>query len=155
MQKLNYKNLRKERTAKGTLFEQYVCREMLRRYGVEIHVFNRREDQYRRGESAEGYEIKFDDITARTGRLWIEIKEKAEPRTGDYAPSGILRQDNSVHYIIGDYDLFFVFCKEELIAFMESTRPEIQENSTKTSLGFFLYRKDAYRLAIYVVSGDG
>lgn len=155
MQKQNYQTIRKERTSKGKLFEQYVCREMLRRYGISIHVHDRKQDQYEIGESLEGYEIKFDDITATTGRLWIEIEEKASPRPGDYVRSGIFRRDNSKYYIIGDYDLFFVFWKEELIVFLEGTKPEIIENYTKTSRGFFLYRKDAHRLAIYTVSGDG
>lgn len=154
MQKQDYQTIRKERTSKGNLFEKYVCREMLRRYGISIHVYNNKQDQYDIGESQEGYEIKFDDITARTGRLWIEIEEKASPRPGDYVRSGIFRQDNSQYYIIGDYDLFFVFWKEELVAFKIGTDPQIIENCTKTSRGFFLYRKDAHRLAIYVVSGD-
>lgn len=150
-----WQKIRNERTAKGKAFEKYVCKQMQDRYCITITIFETRHEQYNIGESKEGYEIKYDEIANNTGRLWIEIGEKAQPRDGEYAESGIFRNDNTKYFIIGTYDIFFVFAKSELQRFVEENEEiEFIENHTKTSRGFFLYPPDAHRMAIYVIEKE-
>lgn len=127
------------------LYQDFVMMQFIRKWSLVIQVFSSQHCQYKLGESLQGYEIKFDAKYANTGNLWIEVSEKAFPRDGDYAPSGIFRSDNSRWYVIGDFDTIFVFRKKDLQE--ASTRYPHRENDKKTSVGFLLPSQDAYQLA--------
>lgn len=132
----SYDDYRQNKIESGLLFQDFIIDLMLQVLKFPVTTYSSRLYQSTVGEGPAGVEIKHDEQYARTGNLWIEVAEKARPRTGDYAPSGIFRGDNTWLYIIGNYDIVFVFAKTLLQAF--ALRYEIYENRTKTSKGFLL-----------------
>lgn len=90
--------------------------EQLRKHdpGFILSVYGSRKYQYKRGESTNGVEIKFDRRVHETQRLYIEIAEKADPAKENKVPSGIYRKDNSIFWLIGDYQQAFLFSKKQL-----------------------------------------
>ena len=109
-----------------------------------------KEYQCKVGESRTGVEIKHDELFATTGNLWIEVAEKAKPRDGDYAPSGIMRADNTWLYVIGNYDIIFLFAKKLLQ--LLSHKKTIIPNKTKTSLGYLLPEAEARKYAAAILA---
>lgn len=92
---------------------------------IIIQLNSSKKWQYERGESSCGIEIKHDwrvngerDGKA-TDRLFIETHEKPDPDYKEWIPSGILRDDNSWLYLIGDYTEAWLFCKHQLRAIYE------------------------------------
>jgi len=109
----------------------------------ELHRRIGREQQYQ-GETDEGVEIKFDQNIYeyfKKGRLYIETHEKADANNQEYASSGIYRNDNSVYYLIGNYNEWWIFNKEVLQK-IDRTRQIIkpfwifEPKPTGTSKGF-------------------
>lgn len=155
---MNYSEYRKDAIEDGLKYQDFVvdrCWDML---GLAIVQYVSRNSQYSAGESRTGVEIKFDRKYAETGNLWIEIAEKAQPRNGKFAPSGVRRSDNTWLYIIGNYDRIFIFSKKQLQELADSDQFEIRENSTNTSLGFLLKGKsghpEKYAIKILEVARD-
>ena len=138
--------------ANGQLFQDFVVDTCWTHLGLAVVQYSSKVYQQAVGESRTGVEIKHDMKRKKTGNLWIEISEKARPRSGPYAESGIMRGDNSWLYVIGDYDKFFIFAKSFLIALSKSGRYPIRENGTKTSCGFLLSEADAEKYAAAVVT---
>jgi len=141
--------------ARGEHYQDYVADAMLRYLHFPIVCYSSRRYQESVGEGPTGVEIKLDDYYARSRRLWIEIAEKARPRTGDYVPSGIYRADNTWLYIIGDYTTIFVFAKSILQGLHRSGQYPIRENSYKTSQAFYLSDEVARRLAAAILTPKG
>lgn len=96
--------------------------------------------QFEKGESASGIEIKHDMLLKETGNLYIEVAEKSEEKVPDYSPSGIMRNDNTWLYLVGDYEQAFLFSKEQLkmvYADKKGWRARgIKLVQTPTSIGF-------------------
>ena len=136
----------------GQLFQDFVVDACWTHLGLAVVQYNSKVYQQTVGESRTGVEIKHDMKFKKTGNLWIEISEKARPRPGPYAQSGIMRDDNTWLYVIGDYDKFFIFAKSLLIALSRSERYRVQENGTKTSCGFLLKEADAEKYAAAIVT---
>lgn len=86
----------------GTQFQDYVA-EALARDGIRISVYTSQAAQLN-GENMAGIEIKLDRKFRHTGNLYIEYEEKSKASNWTYVKSGILREDNSWLYLIGDYD---------------------------------------------------
>ncbi len=124
---------------------------MLQVLRFPVTTYSSRHYQTTVGEGPAGVAIKHDEMYEQTGNLWIEVAEKARPRAGDYAPSGVFRDDNSWLYIIGNYDIVFVFAKVALQGLARSQRFRILENKTRTSQGFLLSDDVARRLAVRVL----
>ncbi len=82
--------------------------------GVELGIYQTREEQYEKGESRAGVEIKYDMEMARTKNVYIETAEKARPRSGSYHPAGIYANPRMEHLAIGNMDFWFVFRTEQL-----------------------------------------
>jgi len=132
-------------------FQDFVvecCYHILR---MPISLYGSKLYQQNIGESLSGVEIKHDKNYCKTGNLYIEIAEKARPRQGDYAASGIYRSDNSWLYIIGDYDTLFAFSKKLLICIHQTGRHRELEIATKTSKGYLLPHLDAIKYAAVIM----
>lgn len=104
------------------------------------------------GETKEGIEIKFDDMIffyCKSGRLYIETHEKAKAENKEYVRSGIYREDNTTIYLIGDYDIWFLFSKQKL-RWLEKLDPPFLflPKSTPTSKGFCIPLKNAKILCL-------
>jgi hypothetical protein len=151
-----YKAYRANKIESARLFQDFVV-DVCWQKGLAIVQFSSKAYQFTAGESRTGAEIKHDEIYGTSNRLWIEVAEKAQPRPGPYAPSGIYRDDNSWLYIIGDYNVFFIFFKKQLQGLHRSGRYRDNENKTRTSVGFFLPHDDAMKyagLVVYPMAGD-
>jgi len=148
----SYDAYRKNKIESGLLFQDFIVDLMLQVLRFPVTIYSSRLYQQTVGEGPAGVEIKHDENYARTGNLWIEVAEKACPRPGDYARSGVFRDDNSWLYIIGDYDTVFVFAKVALQSLARSDRFRILENRTKTSKGYLLPDAVARRCAARVLA---
>lgn len=100
-------------------FQDFVVDTILAHLKIPICVYSSKKYQYNKGESANGVEIKFDRKLAETGNLYIETAEKAQPRSGDYAPSGIFRSDNTWLWIQGNREVLFIVPKKILLLLYE------------------------------------
>jgi hypothetical protein len=145
-----YEAYRKTKIESGLLYQDFVVDLLGHTIGLVVQVYGSRYYQTQVGESRTGVEIKHDEKYASTRNLWIETAEKARPREGDYAPSGINRDDNTWLYVIGDYDIVFIFPK--VILRGVCGRYRLQENRTKTSLGFLLPDEHARKYATHVLT---
>jgi len=115
-----YDDYRDNKIESGLLYQDFIVDLMLQVLRFPVTTYSSRLYQTTVGEGPCGVEIKHDEKYATTKRLWIEVAEKARPRDGDYAPSGICRDDNSWLYIIGNYDVVFVFSKVLLRAYHDT-----------------------------------
>ena len=146
--KPNYNDYYKAQLEAGKEYQDFVIDVCWNVLGLAIVQYTSKMYQQHVGESRTGAEIKFNRKYGQTGNLWIELEEKAEPRPGPYAISGINREDNTWLFITGDYDHIYLFGKRHLQA-LSKQRPHV-ENDTKTSVGFLLRASEAeeYALAI-------
>lgn len=152
--KPDYRAYREAQIKDGLLFQDFVV-DVAYKVGLVIVQYASRTYQLNFGESRTGVEIKHDKIMATTGNLWIETAEKAMPRPGPYAVSGIHRADHWL-YAIGDYDVIFFLASNWLRAMDKATkdgRPRYKHcpNKTKTSQGFLLPIQDARRYAVLIL----
>jgi hypothetical protein len=147
-----YDEYRKNKIESGLIYQDFIVDLMLQVLRFPVTTYSSRFYQATVGEGPAGVEIKHDEQFARTGNLWIEVAEKASPRPGDYVPSGIWRDDNSWLYIIGNYDLVFVFSKLLLQGFAATGRYPILENRFGTSRGFLLPGYVAHCSAVRVIA---
>lgn len=133
-----YAQYREAQIENGKVFQDFVQDAFLNILKIPICTYGSKLYQHNFGESATGVEIKYDMKFRETGNLYIEFAEKAFPRPGPYAPSGIMRDDNTWLYVIGDYDTLFIFSKRHLKVWFEKKMFRHVENGTKTSLAMLL-----------------
>src|ERR1022692_1926948 len=111
---MSYADYRSKQLEDAQVFQDFVIDASWQMMGLAVIPYSSRLYQQTVGESKTRCEIKHDKNYARTGNLYVETAEKAVPRPGPYAPSGIYRDDNSWLWIIGDYDLLFYVQKTVL-----------------------------------------
>jgi len=127
----------------------------LQSLGMYLQPFTSKKYQYNKGESFQGWEIKIDRPFTKTGRLSIEIAEKAHGGNINWVPSGIYRSDNTWLYIQGSYDYFFIFLKKHLVALHKSKKYEEAEwpHLAPTVRKFYLPVADACQWGQVVIPG--
>jgi hypothetical protein len=123
----------KEQLNDGLEFQDF-CSIKFAERGIPITNFSSKKYQQTKGENLQGYEFKYDKQFRKTGNFWIELAEKSNSENSNYVNSGILRNDNTMFYIIGDYDGVYLMQKKILIVI--SARYSVKENNMKTSKGF-------------------
>ena len=136
-----------ENLKKGLEYQDFIT-DRLMREGIFIGAYSSKKYQYERGESASGIEIKFDGKMKETGNLYFEIAEKSCAANFDYSPSGIMREDNSWAYLIGDYSEAFLFSKKQLrnlllLPEIKKDYLEMTDRQTETSRGFTIPKEKA------------
>ena len=127
----------------GHQFEVWVIHEF-QNYGMDLGFFYDDKGQFA-GENKFGIEIKNDTKYAETGNLYIEYQERLRPEQ-DWHDAGILKQDNSGYWLIGDREHCFIFEKRTLVSIYETlkrgekVRGCFWRNETEhhTSKGFLL-----------------
>jgi hypothetical protein len=72
------------------------------------------------------YELKLDQIYARTGNLYIEVAEKRDYRRASWTPSGICSGSSATWYGVGNYRDWFLFQLHELAAAEDYRRPRLE-----------------------------
>ena len=131
----------KEKLEAGLEYQDFVA-DKLRKDDpcIILGAYSSRKYQNERGESASGIEIKHDMRMKDTGNLYIEVAEKSNAALHDYTPSGIMRNDNTWLYLIGDYEQAFLFSKHQLKALYADEKHYasrgIRKKQTPTSIGF-------------------
>jgi hypothetical protein len=148
---VNYSQYYKAKLEGALLYQDFVVDLLWNTIGLAVVCYSSKAYQQAVGESRTGVEIKHDEKFSKTGNLWIEVAEKAKPRPGPYAASGIYRDDNSWLYVSGNYNTVFVFPKRLLQALAKSGRYKILENNTGTSQGYLLPEADARKYACVVL----
>jgi hypothetical protein len=108
------------------------------------------DDLRNNGENRLGIEFKYDHLFRDTGNLYIEIAEKAHPRAGDYAPSGVFRNDNTKLWVQGDREGVAVFQKADLAREAANGYRRVT-NARRTPQGYLLPNDMAANLALWTV----
>jgi hypothetical protein len=108
---------------KGLAFQDFVCIQLAKRH-IVLQNIGSKKYQFEVGENLQGFEIKLDTRCTDTGRLSIEVAEKTTRDVSVWTPSGICRSDNSIVYIQGNYDCFWVFMKNWLLRYFENSQPK-------------------------------
>lgn len=111
---------------KGLAFQDFVCVQLAKRH-IVLQNIGSKKYQLEVGENLQGFEIKLDSRCTDTNRLSIEVYEKTARDVLFWTPSGILRDDNSIVYIQGNYDCFWVFMKNWLVRYFEHKSPIVEE----------------------------
>jgi hypothetical protein len=130
---------------RGLEFQDFVAIALAQR-GIILQNIASKKYQLQVGENLQGFEIKLDQRCTDTGRLSIEVAEKSSRDVLAWTPSGILRQDNSIVYIQGNYDRFWVFMKNWLVRYHDERKPPIEEFNG-TIKRFFLPVEEANKYA--------
>ncbi len=98
----------KRKLAVGQAYEEFIVNNWLAFFPYPLNMHNGKYEQLK-GENTEGVEIKLDQICKRTKRLYIEIEEKSNADNERMIQSGIQRNDNTVLFLIGDYEDAYIF----------------------------------------------
>lgn len=101
-----------EMLQKGLKYQDFVMMN-LHREGIVLQPIQSKEYQLKR-ENLLGMEIKFDDRRRETGNFYFELYEKSDPQNEQFVTSGILRNDYSWLYAIGDYSGIYICSKKKL-----------------------------------------
>ena len=105
----------KEQLQKSQEFEDYLERLFKEKYDIDLEPFITQEGQYKKGENKRGIEIKNDLMYKKTGNLYFEYAEKSDGQNYIFIDSGILKNDSSLYFLIGDFEKFWVFRKKRLL----------------------------------------
>jgi hypothetical protein len=108
-------NYYKEKLQASFEFENYIEDFFRYHYGLELGTYITPEGQYYEGENELGIEIKNDTLIKKYGNIYIEYAEKSNSQNGQFVRSGILKNDKSVYFLIGDKTEFWIFKKARLI----------------------------------------
>ena len=134
----------------GLVFQDVVTAALYRR-GIVVVGYASRRFQVERGENMLGAEIKRDGHFRQTGNLYLETAEKAHPNNPAYAPSGIMRGDNSWLYVIGDEKTIYVFATK----YLRMLAGRYREVTTATSIGRLMPVAEADKYCIRRIDLQG
>lgn len=134
----------------GLVFQDVVTTALYRR-GIVVVGYASRRFQVERGENMLGAEIKRDGNFRQTGNLYLETAEKAHPNNPAYAPSGIMRGDNSWLYVIGDEMTIYVFATK----YLRMLAGRYREVTTATSIGRLMPVAEADKYCIRRIDLQG
>lgn len=118
----------------GHEFQDFIIEYLCKNLGISISVFQSKKYQFNIGETVQGVEIKYDarstgDCTyyecKPTGNVGIEVGEKTKEHNIVFVPSGIFRNDNTWLYIVGNYDMAWIFSKNILILLHNSNKYKV------------------------------
>lgn len=138
-----------EKLEQGLQFQDFCTRELYQR-GIVIIGYASRRFQNAEGENMLGAEIKRDDNFRRTGNLYLEVAEKSNPQNCNYIPSGIMREDNSWLFVIGDERCLWIFS----VKYLRLLRKRYRQVQTPTSIGHLMPIAEADRYSIRKIEID-
>ena len=132
---MNYKEYYKIQLKEGNEYQDYILHELINN-GICFVNYSTKKYQKIFGENSAGIELKYDKKFRKTGNLYIEVAEKANPENINYIKSGIYRDDNSWLFLIGDYETYWLFSKKLLVQLIEAGKYEYKK--TPTSQGYLI-----------------
>ena len=127
----------------GLVFQDIVTQALYQR-GIVVVGYASRRFQRSHGENLLGAEIKNDKKFRSTGNVYIEIAEKAHPDRPNFTASGIMRDDNSWLYVIGDEKTFWIFAT----VYLKKLVSRWPRKETHTSIGHLMPVSEADKYAI-------
>jgi len=140
-----------DKLEQGLVFQDVVTKELYRR-GIVVVGYSSRRFQNDEGENLLGAEIKRDGEFRKTGNLYIEVAEKADPRNKVFVPSGIMRADNSWLYVIGDEETIYIFS----IKYLRKLHERWRRVEKSTSVGYLCPIEDAEKYCLRKIeTGEG
>ena len=148
---MSYDDYRKEMSKKGTEYENYIYPIFAKEWGVPedwVKPYAEKDQQIKIGENWLGVEIKYDEKSIKSPNLYIEVEEKGHEKRIDYTRSGIFRPDNTFLFLIGNYDIYYVFEIDTIRKLFKNYKTI--ENGRCTSKGFLLPKPQARESAINV-----
>jgi hypothetical protein len=137
-----------EKLQQGLEFQDFVTDILFNELFIPLSTYQSKKYQLR-GENKQGIEIKFDDRYKETGNLYIELSEKSNAMNLNFVDSGINRSDNTWLYIIGDYNILYIFGKTILRGMYSSKK--YKEVNIPTSKGFLISKTDAEKYALKII----
>lgn len=141
---------RKKTDDMGNKYAQYVHKLFAVEWGIPEYMvkpFETKDEQCDIGENRFGLEIKYDEKSIKSKNIYIEIAEKSVPSRETYTRSGIYRVDNSWLFLIGNYDIYYVFYIDYIRKM--NTERNWARVETSTSQGFLMPHKQARDLSLY------
>ena len=129
-----------EKLQQGLEFQDVMTRELYQR-GIVVVGYSSKRFQNDVGENLLGAEIKRDGRFRDTSNLYIEVAEKSDPRNSRFIPSGIMREDNSWLYVIGDEKTAYIFSIKYLRKLLKPRK--WKKVTGTTSIGYLMPIADA------------
>lgn len=136
----------KEKLEQGLQYQDFIMDLLIKELGITLSNYSSKKYQYNIGENKQGIEIKNDDKFKTTGNIYIETAEKSNADNISYVASGIYRSDNTWLYVIGDYELVYIFSKKYLVKLHEAK--QFREVTTPTSKGMLLDKNNSEKYCI-------
>ena len=153
---VSYKDASPTSFRDGGEFEEFARDLMFERLGWWTDVYRSKHFQFGVGESRQGVEFKLDSRCTETGRLSIEVAEKANADSDVWVPSGIMRDDNTILYVQGNSEKVWIFSKKFLRQLFYARGPAVSEYglvpSRPTVRRFFMPISDADKYSIKVLT---
>ena len=81
-------------------------------------------------------------MSEKTGNIYFEIAEKSDPNNKNYVQSGIFRKDNTISYLIGTENYFFLIKKAALQKYYQNNSHQLNLKTISTSKGFILKKSE-------------
>jgi len=101
-------------------YQDFITEQLLK-IGISVNAYQSVFYQLEHGESASGIEIKNDKQMAKTGNVYIEFRQTTL-RGSENRDSGINQKDDSWLYVIGDYEKFYIFGKNQLRSLLDKVQ---------------------------------
>lgn len=95
----------------GHKFELWVEQEC-KKYGIDLGMYY--DSRQFQGENKLGLEIKHDSKLAETGNVYIEYQALNKDES-KFIKGGILKEDNSIYWLIGTEKEYYIFYKSSLV----------------------------------------
>lgn len=120
----------------GLQFQDFISEKFPEIMGFNISIFQSKKYQIEKGESLQGIEIKYDarstgDCTyyknKATNNVGIEVFEKTNKDKKMWTESGILRDDNTWLYVVGNYHQAWLFSKKRLVELYKANRYDVRQ----------------------------
>lgn len=101
-------------------YQDFITQQLFK-IGISVNAYQSVNYQMEYGESASGIEIKNDRKMAESGNVYIEFRQTSI-RGSDLQDSGIKQHDTSWLYVIGNYEEFYIFAKNQLQSLLQKVR---------------------------------
>lgn len=131
---MDYKKDWEEKFREAQIFQDYAAIRLYKK-GIMAFPFTSALYQQKVGECVSGIEYKYDRLFRETGNLFIEFEARFTPEQ-EFRESGLLRNDNTWLYVIGDFYTLYLLSKRQLlneVKFLEEVT-----NNMGTARGYLL-----------------
>lgn len=141
------------------IFQDFITLQLFQKLGWSVNQLASKKYNIEYGESLAGIEIKNDKRMKETGNIYVELAESHYEQ--NFVPSGINRDDNTLIWCIGDFDVAYLIVKKQLKFLCDNfQRYGFKKVQTDTSIGIliptsFLDKNDIYVLKKLDFKGGG